>query len=107
MVIFNKYSCLFKFLLLIKCFDFITGYVDFVDKNTAFNEGLAQFWDNKAYIGVDYTNVVSDSARGRKAIRIMSNNNYNGNNLIVIDAEHMPTSYGSLQPGCAMWPAFW
>lgn len=58
-------------------------------------------------MGVDHSNVVGDSERGRKAIRITSNKAYNGNNLIVIDAEHMPSSAGTLPNGCSLWPAFW
>jgi hypothetical protein len=81
--------------------------VNFVDKGTAFNEGLAQFWGDQVYMGVDYKNNVGDSERGRKAIRITSNKAYNGNNLIVIDAQHMPSSAGTLANGCSLWPAFW
>lgn len=97
-------------LVLITNIDFFLdklGYVDFVDKDTAFNSGLAQFWNGQVYMGVDYNNVVPDGNRGRKSIRITSNKVYNGNNLIVIDAEHMPSSGGSLPNGCALWPAFW
>ena len=87
---------------------FLIGYVDFVDKDTALNSGLAQLWNNdQVYMGVDYKSVVPDGNRGRKAIRITSNKVYNGNNLIVIDAEHMPSSAGSLPSGCSLWPAFW
>ncbi len=83
------------------------GYVDFVDKDTAFSTGLAQFRNDQVYMGVDFSNVVPDGSRGRKSIRITSNKAYNGNNLIVIDAEHMPSSAGSLPSGCSLWPAFW
>jgi hypothetical protein len=87
---------------------FITvGYVNYVDRTTAFDEGLAQFWGEQVYIGVDHTHVVGNEERGRKSIRITSNKAYNGSNLIVIDAEHMPTSMGALPNGCAVWPAFW
>ena len=83
------------------------GYVDYVDKDTAFNQGLAQFWGDQVYMGVDHTNIVGDNDRGRKSIRITSNKMYNGNNLIVIDVEHMPSSTGTLPNGCGLWPAFW
>jgi hypothetical protein len=87
-------------------YDYV-GYVNFVDRGTAFNEGLAQFWGNQVYMGVDYKSNVGDSERGRKAIRITSNKAYNGNNIIVIDAQHMPSSAGTLANGCSLWPAFW
>jgi hypothetical protein len=60
-----------------------------------------------AYCRVDYTNVVGDYDRGRKAIRLNSKTSYNGNHLIVIDLEHMPSSSGYLPAGCSVWPAFW
>lgn len=88
---------------------FWAGYVNFMDKGPAFDDQLVAFWNNnqQVYIGVDSKNVVSDSARGRNAVRITSNNAYNGNNLIIIDAEHMPATTGSLPSGCGLWPAFW
>ena len=81
--------------------------MNFVDKSTAFNEGLAQFWGDQVYMGVDHSNVVPDSDRGRKSIRVTSNKAYNGNNLVVIDAQHMPSTAGWLPSGCSLWPAFW
>ena len=32
----------------------------------------------------------------------------NGNNLVIIDLDHMPTTVGNILPkGCSLWPAFW
>jgi hypothetical protein len=84
------------------------GFVDYVDSSTGWNEGLIKYVDGKVYIGVDHTNVVDYSSRGRKSIRLSSKTQVNGRNLVVIDLEHMPTTLGSAAPaGCATWPAFW
>ena len=87
----------------------LVGYVNYMDKGPAFDDQLVAFWNNnqQVYMGVDHKNVVSDWARGRNSVRITSNKAFNGNNLIIIDAEHMPTSTGSLPGGCGLWPAFW
>lgn len=84
------------------------GYVDFVNETTAIEMGLINVTaDERVYIGTEYAEVVGDNDRGRKSIRLQSKESYNGNILIVIDLEHMPTTVGSLPTGCASWPAFW
>ncbi len=96
-------------------FDFVTendpthGYVDFVGRDEAFALGLAGYTgDNKVYIGVDHSNVVPDWNRGRKSIRLSSHRVLNGNNLLIIDLDHMPSTDGRKAPaGCSVWPAFW
>jgi hypothetical protein len=96
-------------------FDFQTfddpthGYVDYVDQNTGKNGGLVGYQNNQVYIGVDKTNNVQDWERGRKSIRLSSKRVLNGNNLVIIDLEHMPTTSGLTNKprGCSLWPAFW
>eukprot|EP00602_Paraphysomonas_sp_CaronLab_P009601 CAMPEP_0185020164 /NCGR_PEP_ID=MMETSP1103-20130426/2764_1 /TAXON_ID=36769 /ORGANISM="Paraphysomonas bandaiensis, Strain Caron Lab Isolate" /LENGTH=326 /DNA_ID=CAMNT_0027550897 /DNA_START=14 /DNA_END=991 /DNA_ORIENTATION=- len=84
------------------------GYVDYVDAEYAYGNGLAYVTtDEKVFIGADSINVVGDYDRGRKSIRLKSKQAYNGNNLIVIDLDHMPTTNGYLPAGCSAWPAFW
>eukprot|EP01039_Chlorochromonas_danica_P011075 gene11075-12334_t len=74
------------------------GYVNYVDQNTAWAEGLVYVnGDNQVYIGVDYQNVAS--GRGRDSVRLESKDRYT-HGLFVIDLMHMPH-------GCGTWPAFW
>lgn len=95
-------------------FNFVTyddpthGYVDFVDQSEATSLGLVNVTSSQqVYIGTEHESVVADGARGRKSIRLESKKVYNGNNIFIIDLEHMPTTVGSLPTGCASWPAFW
>lgn len=82
------------------------GYVDYVDRNTAFQNGLVKYIGEKVYIGVDYSNTAW--GRGRRSIRLKSNRVLNGRNLLVIDLDHMPSTTGQKVPaGCGVWPAFW
>ncbi len=85
------------------------GYVDYVDYSTAKNYGLVEYRNNQVYIGVDHTNVVQWGERGRKSVRLNSNIVINGNNLVVIDLAHMPSTSGvtGMPQGCSVWPAFW
>lgn len=85
------------------------GYVDYIDSTTAKNLGLARYDNGKVFIGVESSNAVADWERGRKSIRLSSKQTINGNNLVVIDLEHMPTTSGAsgLPQGCSVWPAFW
>ena len=86
----------------------MAGYVDYVDSNYAYSSGMANVTSSgQVYMGVDSTNTVADDSRGRKSIRIASNHTYNGNNLFVIDLDHMPTTSGWLPSGCSVWPAYW
>lgn len=55
---------------------------------------------------IDSTTVLASG--GRKSIRLKSKREYNGNVLIIIDLDHMPTTTGNvLAKGCSLWPAFW
>jgi hypothetical protein len=84
----------------------VTGYVQYVDKNTALNMSLIKFKGTQVYMGVDYVNKVKDGEKGRKSVGLTSIKAYSGNNLIVLDAEHIPTSMGALPNGCATWPSW-
>lgn len=96
-------------------FDFYTsddpthGYVDFVGYEEAKTLKMVSY-DNSTglvYMGSDYSEIPSDSSRGRKSIRVESRYSTDGNVLIIIDLKHMPTSSGYLADGCGIWPAFW
>jgi hypothetical protein len=85
------------------------GYVDYVNESTASSMGLINYINDQVYIGVDYVNVVSDTARGRKSVRISSKAVLSEGTLLVLNLEHMPTTtgVGGMPEGCSIWPAFW
>lgn len=88
-----------------KNFNFITtwdtthGYVDYIDRPTAFSEGLISYNNNQILMKVDNHLKVPGQNRGRKSVRIDSKKVFNGG-LIIADIEHMPV-------GCGTWPAYW
>ena len=74
------------------------GYVNYVDRKTAFSKGyVKETSDGELYIGCDMTHVAS--GRGRDSVRLQSHKKYNGG-LFMLYLSHMPT-------GCGTWPAFW
>jgi hypothetical protein len=84
------------------------GAVDYLSYSAAVSQGLAKNIKGKVYLGVDNTTIVSSTARGRKSLRLLSKMKMNGNNLIVLDLDHMPSTTGNvLGKGCSVWPAFW
>jgi hypothetical protein len=85
------------------------GFVDYIGASEAKSLGLTSYVDGKVYIGVESSSIVSDGARGRKSIRLSSKKVINGNTLVVIDLEHMPSTSGvtGSPQGCSVWPAFW
>ena len=91
----NNFFDLFTF----ETFDDPThGYTDFVNRTVAESMQLAKYTaDGKIYIGADFGNIAS-SGRGRKAIRLTSDIVLNGDILIVIDIDHMPTTTGNKAP---------
>eukprot|EP00694_Reclinomonas_americana_P005531 EC794718.1.p1 GENE.EC794718.1~~EC794718.1.p1 ORF type:complete len:180 (+),score=47.97 EC794718.1:20-559(+) len=77
------------------------GYVDYVGRDEALSRHLADVdASGNAILRVDTSQIPSNTARGRKSVRITSTTAYNPNTLFVLDLDHMPT-------GCATWPAFW
>lgn len=84
------------------------GTVDYVSYTAAAKSGLAKPMGGKVFLGVDNTTTVSATARGRKSLRLISKEILNGDNLLVIDLDHMPSTVGKiLEKGCSIWPAFW
>jgi len=75
------------------------GLVTYVDKDTAFNTGLAYVReDGVAIMKVDNTTQLQ-SGEKRNAVRIHSAAKY-GQGLFIMDVLQMPY-------GCSVWPAFW
>lgn len=84
------------------------GTVDYVSYAAALKSGIAKYVDGKIFLGVDNTTTVSATARGRKSLRLVSKEVLNGNNLLILDLDHMPSTVGKvLEKGCSIWPAFW
>ncbi|KAJ5251267.1 CAZyme family GH16 [Penicillium chrysogenum] len=85
-------------------FDFFTatdptkGYVDYVSRSTANQNGLIRASGGSVYIGVDSSNIASSP--GRQSVRLSSTKSYT-HGLVILDLEHMPASV------CGTWPAFW
>ncbi|KAK3330208.1 concanavalin A-like lectin/glucanase domain-containing protein [Apodospora peruviana] len=78
------------------------GFVKYVDGATANRDGLAGYYQNAVYLGVDHTNTTTS---GRPSTRVSSKKAYT-KGLFVIDIAHMPagkTDNGS----CGLWPALW
>lgn len=88
--------------------DYTHGTVDYVTRDAAVSNGLIKYKNGQIYIGIDNTTIVSAISRGRKSVRITSKRVLNGNNLVLLDLDHMPTTVGNVLPkGCSVWPAFW
>jgi hypothetical protein len=85
-------------------FDFFTdtdptkGFVEYVNGQTAQQEGLAVYAKGGVFMGVDTKTM--NPPRGRKSVRVTSKKAFN-RGLFVADIAHMP---GSI---CGVWPAFW
>jgi len=78
------------------------GWVQYVNRTTAQQNGLIDAAEGPVYVGVDYTTklYVDGPAPGRQSVRLTSNKAYNAS-LIIGDFEHTP---GGI---CGTWPAFW
>lgn len=74
------------------------GFVEYVDADTAFAEGLASTDGDAFIMAVDSVTVAP--ANGRKSVRLTSTEAYT-HGLFIIDVAHMPAAV----PGS--WPAFW
>ncbi|KAI5306670.1 hypothetical protein KEM56_007692 [Ascosphaera pollenicola] len=75
------------------------GYVEYLDAETAYNEGMLGIENNAIYLGVDHKSIVKDGP-GRRSVRLQSRGVY-ASGLIVADIGHMPEDV------CGTWPAFW
>lgn len=73
------------------------GYVQYIDAETAYNEGMLGIKDNAIYIGVDHQNIVTDGP-GRRSVRLHSKGSYSSG-LFIADIGHMPENV------CGTWPA--
>lgn len=77
------------------------GFVDYQNRDAAFDSGLAYVNDKgQAVMKADSETVPQPWHRGRRSVRITSWNNYS-KGLFVFDAEHIPASV------CGSWPAYW
>ncbi|KAG2159885.1 glycoside hydrolase family 16 protein [Suillus bovinus] len=75
------------------------GLVNFVDEQTAFNDGLARVTsDNKVIMRGDNTTQLAYGVN-RNSVRITSQAQYNMG-LFILDLDMAPW-------GCGVWPAFW
>jgi len=73
------------------------GYVNYVNRATAQQQGLINANASEVYIGCDYKNVASGN--GRSSVRLTSQKSFT-DGLFIADLSHMPT-------GCGTWPAWW
>jgi len=84
-------------------FDFWTyadptdGFVKFVDRNTAQNNGYIRSNATSVYMGVDHTN---NAPNGRNSVRITSISSWKSG-LFILILSHVPGGQ------CGSWPAFW
>ncbi|THH17007.1 hypothetical protein EW146_g3741 [Bondarzewia mesenterica] len=75
------------------------GTVDYVDRDTAFGNGLAYVMnDSKVIMKGDDTSWLA-SGQNRQSVRVSSYAQYN-TGLFVLDVDRAPW-------GCGVWPAFW
>jgi hypothetical protein len=75
-----------------------SGFVDYIDAQTANETSLAGYANNAIYLGVDYT--TTNPSGGRASVRMTSNAAYT-HGLFIADIQHMP---GGI---CGVWPALW
>ncbi|OAQ70498.1 endo-1,3(4)-beta-glucanase [Pochonia chlamydosporia 170] len=85
-------------------FDFFTdkdpteGFVEYVNSQTANQQGLAGYAKGGIFMGVDFK--TKNPAKGRKSVRVTSKKSFT-RGLFIADIAHMP---GSI---CGAWPAYW
>ncbi|CEP16945.1 hypothetical protein [Parasitella parasitica] len=72
------------------------GFVQYVNKATATNQGLIYTQNNQVRIKT-YNTTTTET--GRQSVRLVSIASYN-TGLFRLDLEYIPT-------GCGTWPAFW
>ncbi|KAJ9605036.1 hypothetical protein H2200_010425 [Cladophialophora chaetospira] len=87
------------------------GFVTYVDRDTAEDDGLINTFGGSAQIKVDSTHTYDGNAAysgingvGRPSVRIESVDSWT-HGLFIADIKHMPTTTDT--SGCGVWPAFW
>lgn len=78
--------------------DITNGFVYYVDRIAALNNGLCTFPNNEQQFKMAVDSKPTTS-KLRKSVRIESKKRYNGG-LFIIDVDHVPE-------GNSVWPAFW
>jgi len=73
------------------------GAVQYVDKQTAMELGMAKVEDGRVYVGPGLQRVKPGSPI--PSVRLESVDTYNSG-MIILSMDHQPT-------GCGVWPAFW
>jgi hypothetical protein len=85
-------------------FDFVThddpngGYVNYVDKPVATEQGLASISNGAAIIKVDNT-TQNVSGRGRNSVWLQSRDTFGAGTLLVASFAHVPSG------ACGVWPS--
>ncbi|TIC73458.1 hypothetical protein E3Q00_02939 [Wallemia mellicola] len=74
------------------------GAVNYVDKDTAFSNGLAGFTNGSPFIQFDNWSTLPQGGK-RDSVRLQSVDSWNGG-ILLFDVETMPYGLGT-------WPAFW
>ncbi|GAO51130.1 hypothetical protein G7K_5241-t1 [Saitoella complicata NRRL Y-17804] len=76
------------------------GFVNYVDRSTAFKSNLTYIKNGTAYIHADSTtNLTATNTVGRPSVRISTTDAFT-HGLFMLNLTHMPV-------GCGTWPAFW
>ncbi|KAI8931634.1 hypothetical protein NX059_011285 [Plenodomus lindquistii] len=81
-------------------YDYNFGFVEYVQSSTAMQRGMyRKDQDGDIRFGVDSTETLKVTDKGRKSVRLEGRKNYE-QGLYIIDIKNMPGK-------CGMWPAFW
>ena len=78
----------------------MTDSTSYQSEDSATQLGLISISPTSVRFGVDSSNVVSETSRGRPSVRIQSYNSFT-DGLFVADIAHMPGD------ACGIWPSFW
>ncbi|KAH8675265.1 concanavalin A-like lectin/glucanase domain-containing protein [Xylariales sp. PMI_506] len=97
---FNKFQFMVSYKSWNDTWDPTGGYVDYVTPEKVAALELVNTDNDKIYLGVDYTNVVADSATGRASVRLESIDKYS-QGLYIFSLSHLP------EPVDGAWPAIW
>ncbi|KAK4704099.1 hypothetical protein P7C70_g2115, partial [Phenoliferia sp. Uapishka_3] len=75
------------------------GFVNYVNRSTAFQDSLAYVEDGAAFMSVDALTKLNLGQK-RKSIRVQSEETFGIGSLVILDASHIPYGYG-------VWGAWW